>query len=139
MEATAGHFLTLLYGVLDLRNQVFRFVCAGHPFPLLSRGDELREIGIPGLPIGVSREAEYEEIEVDVQRGDRIYVYSDGLVEETDSTNEQFGSARLRESILQTHGMTLDESVDAMLNVVLAWGGRDRLRDDASIIALEIG
>ena len=52
MEATAGHFLTLLYGVLDLRNRVFRFVCAGHPFPLLSRGDELREIGVPGLPKG---------------------------------------------------------------------------------------
>ena len=139
MEATAGHFLTLLYGVLDLRNRVFRFVCAGHPFPLLSRGDELREIGIPGLPVGVMSEAEYEETEVDVQRGDRIYVYSDGIVEEANSSNEQFGSARLRESILQTHGMTLNESVDALMNVVFAWSGRDSLRDDASIIGLEIG
>jgi len=139
MEATAGHFLTLLYGVLDLRNRVFRFVCAGHPFPLLSRGDELREVGIPGLPVGVMREAEYEETEVDVQRGDRIYVYSDGLVEEANSSNEQFGNARLRESILQTHGMTVDESVNALMNVVLAWSGRDSLRDDASIIGLEIG
>ena len=139
MEATAGHFLTLLYGVLDLPDRVFRFVCAGHPFPILLRGEQLREIGVPGLPVGVLREAEYEETEVDVQRGDRIYVYSDGLVEEADSSNQLFGSARLRESILQTHGMTLDESVDALLNVVLAWGGRDRLRDDASIIAVEIG
>ncbi len=139
MEATAGHFLTLLYGVLDLRNRVFRFVCAGHPFPLLSRGDELREIGIPGLPIGVIREAEYEETEVDLQPGDRIYAYSDGLLEEADSANELFGSTRLKEAILQTHGMPLGESVDALMNVVLAWGGRDSLRDDASIVALEIG
>jgi sigma-B regulation protein RsbU (phosphoserine phosphatase) len=139
MEATAGHFLTLLFGVLDLRKRVIRFVSAGHPFPLLLRGDELREIGIPGLPVGLFREAEYEETELDVQRGDRLYVYSDGLEEEPNSTNEHFGSARLRESILQTNGMTLNESVDALMNGVLAWGGRDNLRDDASIIALEIG
>ena len=91
------------------------------------------------MPVGVIREAEYEEIEVDLQRGDRIYVYSDGLVEEADSNNELFGSARLRESILQTRGMTLDESVDALMTAVLAWNGRDGLRDDGSIIALEIG
>jgi len=139
MEATAGHFLTLLYGVLDLHKRVIRLVSAGHPFPLLLRGDELREIGIPGLPVGLFREAEYEETELDVQRGDRIYVYSDGLVEEANSSNEQFGNARLRESILQTHGMTVDESVNALMNVVLAWSGRDGLRDDASIIGLEIG
>ncbi len=60
-------------------------------------------------------------------------------MEEADSTNEQFGIARLRESILQTHGMAIDESVDALMNVVVAWSGRDSLRDDASIIALEIG
>ncbi len=139
MEATAGRFLTLLYGVLDVQNRVIRFICAGHPLPLLSRGDELREIGIHGLPVGVTREAEYEETEVDLQRGDRIYAYSDGLLEEADSTNELFGSTRLKESILQTRGMPLGESVDALMNVVLAWGGRDRLRDDASIIAVEIG
>ncbi len=139
MEATAGRFLTLLYGVLDVENRVIRFICAGHPLPLLLRGDELREIGNYGLPVGVTREAEYEETEVDLQRGDRIYAYSDGLLEEADSTNEIFGSTRLKEAILQTHGMPLGESVDALMNVVLAWGGRDRLRDDASIIALEFG
>ncbi len=138
MEATAGHFLTLLYGVLDLRDRVFRLVCAGHPFPILLRGKQVREIGVPGLPVGVIKDAEYEEIAVDLQQGDRIYVYSDGLVEEADSSNELFGVDRLRASIRQTHGMTLDESVDALLTAVLAWGGRDGLRDDVSIIALEI-
>ncbi len=139
MEATAGHFLTLLYGVLDLRDQVLRLVCAGHPFPILLRGKQLQEIGVPGLPVGVIKDAEYEETKVDLQRGDRIYVYSDGLVEEADSTNELFGSTQLRTAILQTQDMPLGESVDALMNAVLAWGGRDSLRDDASIIALEIG
>jgi serine phosphatase RsbU (regulator of sigma subunit) len=139
MEATAGRLLTLLYGAVDLRDRVLRFVCAGHPFPLLSRGGEVREIGVPGLPIGVIREAEYEVTELELQRGDRIYVYSDGFLEEPNSSKQLFGSNRLQESILQTHEMTLDESVDTLLNEVLAWGGRDQLRDDASIIALEIG
>lgn len=138
MEATAGRFLTLFYGVLRLSSRRLRFISAGHPYPLLLRDGTVQELGIPGFPVGVLAEAEYKESSVTLQSEDRLYVYSDGLVEESSSSRGQFGVSGLKKALLETRDLPLNESVDTIIQKVHDWSGNDMLTDDASLIAVEV-
>ncbi len=132
-------YFTLCYGILDVQTNRFRFVCAGHPGPVLVRRDGTAvSFTVPALPIGMRPNAEYEETMIDLLPGDRLYLYSDGLTEETNSSSEEFGEARLQAVLSRKQELTLDQSLDALIGDVTAWHGSDRFSDDLSIAALEI-
>jgi len=139
MEDSGGHFFTLLYGVLDTHTRQFRFVSAGHPGPIVVRPDAPPEsIEAFGLPIGVDDDPEYEETVVELHPGQRLYVYSDGLEEEMNAAHEQFGQERLRAAMAAGRSMPLDQSVESLIQQVIAWRGDGHLKDDVSILAVEI-
>jgi len=136
---SAGLYFTLCYGIMDLATNRFRFVCAGHPGPVLARSDgTVTLINVPGLPIGMFADAEYEETAIDLSPGDRLYLYSDGLTEETNPSGDEFGKDRLKAVITQRQKLTLYESVDSLIGHLTAWHGSDRFSDDLSIAAVEI-
>jgi len=135
----ASLYFTLCYGILDVQTNRFRFVCAGHPGPVLVRRDgTASSINVPNLPIGIMRNAEYEETTIDLLPGDRLYLYSDGLTEETNPSGDGFGEDRLQAVVARKQELTLDESLDALIGDITAWHGSDRFSDDLSIAALEI-
>lgn len=139
MRGCADLYFTLCYGILDVQTNCFSFVCAGHPGPVLARRDGTSSsITVPALPIGMWENAEYEDTTVDLLPGDRLYLYSDGLTEETHPSGEEFGEDRLEAALVRKQGLTLDESLDALIVAVTTWHGSDRFSDDLSIAALEI-
>ena len=75
---------------------------------------------------------------VTLQSDDRLYVYSDGLVEESCSSRGQFGEAGLKNAILEARDLPLKESVETIVQKVHAWSGSGILTDDASLIAVEL-
>ncbi len=132
-------YFTLCYGLLDLVANRFQFVCAGHPGPLLVRSNGTAEsLTVPALPIGMFGNAVYEDTAIDLAPGDRLYLYSDGLTEETDSSDVEFGLDRLRASVTGRRVIALDESLDALIGDLANWHGSDRFSDDVTIAALEI-
>jgi sigma-B regulation protein RsbU (phosphoserine phosphatase) len=132
-------YFTLCYGILDVETGRFRFTCAGHPGPVLVRRDgTVSSTDVPGFPVGMLPNSEYDETTVDLLWGDRLYLYSDGLTEETNPSGELFGRERLEALVAQNQEMTLDESLDALIGGITAWHGSDRFSDDISIAALEI-
>jgi sigma-B regulation protein RsbU (phosphoserine phosphatase) len=139
MRSNGGHYFTLMYGILDTFTREFRFVCAGHPGPILTHPDKAaQQLQLPALPVGVMDEAAYEDTLLELQPGDRLYVYSDGLNEETNSTGEQFGYERLLEAIADGKELSLEDSIDSVIAKVIGWHGKDHLKDDVSILAMEI-
>ncbi len=138
--ADAHQFFTLLYGVIDRETLLFRFVCAGHPGPVHARAvGDVRVVEHTGFPIGVIDEADFEEAEVQLQRGDRLYLYSDGIIEEADLQGTHFGRENLLETISRSHALPLAQGVDTLLEQVRSWHREsDTVRDDLSILAIEI-
>ncbi len=135
----ANLYFTLCYGILDLVTNCFSFVCAGHPGPVLVRSDgTAKSITAPALPIGMFAKAEYDETAIDLLPGDRVYMYSDGLTEETNPSGDEFGKDRLQAAVAQRQQLTLDDSLDALIGDLRAWHGSDRFSDDLSIAAFEI-
>lgn len=139
MRAESRQYFTLFFGVLHLPSMTLRYVTAGHPAPLVSPQDgPCRYLPVGGFPVGMAKQPEYQEREVRLRPGDRLYVYTDGLLEAADADGREFGAERLGEEIRQGRDLPLAASVETLETTAKGWAG-GRLGDDLSILALEIG
>lgn len=139
MDAVRGLYFTMLYGVLDTATGEFRFVSTGHPGPLVTNGDGATTVHeIAGRPIGLWPDSDYAEQRLELETGDRLFLYTDGLSEERNSQGDQFGDARMLEVLASTANTALDSTVNTLIREVAAWGKGDQVRDDVAIVAIEM-
>jgi sigma-B regulation protein RsbU (phosphoserine phosphatase) len=139
MDATTNQYFTFLYGVLDLKTQTFHHASAGHPGPLhLHRGGEPTVLDASGFAIGWFPDVHYDEQSTSLSPGDRLYFYSDGVIEASNAKGEQFDRSRLIETLRQTHTASLEDSLDTLLNRVSSWCGDAGPADDISVVGIEI-
>ncbi|MGE0493564.1 MAG: PP2C family protein-serine/threonine phosphatase [Vulcanimicrobiota bacterium] len=134
----ASTFFTFFYGVLNHRTLELQYSRAGHLPPLLiKQNGQIRRLMEGGIPIGIRPEARWEEGRLQLEAGDRLLIYSDGVVEVRDPARQFFGLEGL-ESHLRQH---LDRGVSELLKTierrVHAFSQRP-LRDDFSLMALEV-
>jgi sigma-B regulation protein RsbU (phosphoserine phosphatase) len=137
MSDQADRYFTLAYGVLDPATGAFYHVCAGHPGPVLIRDGKAESLETANFPIGMLPQAQYLDAVVHLQPGDRLYLLSDGVVEEASADGEQFGRDRVHAELLSTRHLPLATSVDALIAKVVAWNGGGPLSDDATVLAIE--
>ncbi|MCX6549981.1 MAG: SpoIIE family protein phosphatase [Acidobacteria bacterium] len=136
MDRTRQYF-TLVYGVIEQTTGRFQYVMAGHPAPvLLRRGDPPVPVAGVGLPIGMMDEAEFTDESLTLEPGDRLYLYTDGVIEALDAAEEEFGHARLLDEIARWRDQPLRTGLDLVAKAVRAWCG-DSLKDDVSLLAVE--
>ena len=139
MASNGDHYFTMIYGLLDIRTRRLRFTVAGHPGPILARsGEPPKRLDVPGLPIGMIDEAQYDESVIELKPGDRLYLHSDGVTEEVNPQDEEFGDERLLGAIAEGQALSLSDTVESLVRKVIAWRGEDHLRDDVSILAIAV-
>ena len=142
MDASPGavQYFTFLYGILNTHSGYFRYVSAGHPGPLHVRPDG-ESILHPqeGFAIGWFPDSTYQESVIELKPGDRLYLYSDGILEAMNSEDELFGPERLVEALEGRRGLTLQGSVEGLVECARRWSGDAGFVDDVSILALERG
>jgi phosphoserine phosphatase RsbU/P len=135
-------FLTALYGYFDFSGNgtVFRFAKGGHTPPLLLDGatGTVRVLTSGGMPVGIAPESEFQEIEVAMKPGDRVFLYTDGLIEARDKTGIIVGTEGLESIIGATGGMDLGSSLDYILAEVARYSEGIYIDDDIVIIGLEV-
>ena len=138
MEEQGGLYFTILYGVLDLESLEFRFVSAGHaPVVCVRAGGSAKLLEGEGFAVGWYEDIECEEQRVQLQAGDRLYLYSDGVPEAMNGAQEEFGVTRMLDTIESTVTGPLAQSVASLSRAVEAWCER-RPKDDVSILGLQI-
>jgi sigma-B regulation protein RsbU (phosphoserine phosphatase) len=136
-EAAVGQPFTFLYGILDLDTGVFRFVSAGHPGPVhLPRGASPVQLEVTGFPVGVGN-GNYKEQAVNLQPGDRLVLYTDGVTEARNADGEHFGPRRFLAALEQSRGSPLDQSLDALVESVEGWRDDTPRHHDISILFVE--
>jgi sigma-B regulation protein RsbU (phosphoserine phosphatase) len=139
MASNGDHYFTMIYGLLDVRTRRLRFTVAGHPAPIIVReASPPKRLDIDGFPIGMIPEAVYDESVIDLQPGDRLYFHSDGITEEVNAKNEDFGDERLFAAIADGRAFSLHDTVESLVRKVVAWRGEEHLRDDVSILAVSV-
>ena len=133
-----GMFFTIAYLVLRRSDGLLRYSSAGHPPPLLVRPDgEVRPLTEGGPIIGIGAGLDYEEGSVRLSPGDRVVLYTDGVIEFMDPAREVFGEPRFEALLRERRGEPLDEFCAAIRTRLAEHARGAEAIDDVSILALE--
>ena len=138
-----GQFATAVYVFLDEAKRTGYYSAAGHP-PLLvwhRTTRTLTKLDETGLLLGVRPIEEYAQTEFRLETGDRLLVYTDGMVEAANSRDEAFGEVRLDEFITTYQHLPAEQFAERLLNEVLAWAANARTStqaDDITIVVIDI-
>lgn len=130
-------YATVFYGVLDQAGH-FEYVNAGHVPPLiLRRAGAIEGLASGNLPVGMFDEAEFSSAAVDLQEGDFLVIYTDGVSEAANVNSELFEEHRLRTVLEQFKGQNPDEITDAIRHGVKAFTAGAPQSDDITILAVQ--
>ena len=134
-------FVTAAYVFVDMEKNSISYAAAGHP-PLLqwcrSTGSA-SEVSENGLILGQFPEGTYSAVRLPVESGDRVVLYTDGIVEARNSSEEMFGVERLKQFLETKHTLGSDEFSDALLDELSLWSGQPRgqgQEDDITILVI---
>jgi sigma-B regulation protein RsbU (phosphoserine phosphatase) len=132
-------FMTMGCLCLDSATGLLRYASAGHVFPYLYRRSSggWHALETSGVPLGRVADAEYRSVTIDMAVGDRLFLYTDGLVEERTPKGDMFGFERL-ERLLEEYGeMSCDEAAYWMHNALEQHRGSPALSDDVTLLVLD--
>jgi phosphoserine phosphatase RsbU/P len=125
---------------VDLEAGTMRYSAAGHP-PLLwwsRNGHSVQAVEENGMVLGFMPRAAYTSVERPIQNGDRFVLYTDGLLEATDGTEEYYGDVRLREAIAAAKILNAEKSTEALLDGLAQWTRNRPQEDDLTIVVIDI-
>jgi serine phosphatase RsbU (regulator of sigma subunit) len=134
-----GVFLTLFMGILEKNGRTLRYVNAGHnpQFVLRARG-EIVALSSTGLPIALFAGHDYLAASVDLDQGDLLFFYTDGLVEAENDAGEMFGAERLQAVLRSASAEGVDAILQHVEGTVRAFRGGTEALDDATLMALRL-
>ena len=133
-----AQYATLTVLLWEPRNQRLSVVNAGGEAPIVYRRGELIPLRGTGVPIGLLEDREYEEEVFETEPGDAILLYSDGIVDQLNEQEQEFGHARVRH-FLKKHGQAAPRAaVDELIAQVDAFRGATPLTDDQTAVILKV-
>jgi sigma-B regulation protein RsbU (phosphoserine phosphatase) len=136
-DTKPGEFVTLFYGVIDIKNQRLTYCNAGHPPPLLLRDGKVIELQSNNMVLGLDPAEPYQQIVEPLKRGDLLLLYTDGLTDTMNFHNEPYGKQRLIESF--SHGGETAEAVaQRLLWDMRRYAGLTARTDDVTLIVAKV-
>ena len=139
-DIKSGMFVALLYAVLDTKNGHIGLCSAGQTQPiLLPAGDadpSLVETVGDTFPLGILDEAEYEETPLQMNPGDKIVFYTDGIVEAMDKNEKMYGFERLHEIVKASQAEAAEDLMNDIIKDVSDFTGNVPQHDDLTIIVV---
>jgi sigma-B regulation protein RsbU (phosphoserine phosphatase) len=132
-----GLFVTCWLGIVTLSTGELRFVNAGHPYPVLYHKGEFTFVKTkPNFVLGGMEGLKYIEHTITLEKGDRLLVYTDGVTEATNASEELFGDDRLMEAMKGTEKLTAPETCKAVRKSIDAFAGDAEQFDDITMLQL---
>src|SRR3954470_10792420 len=128
--------MTFFFGLLDPITHALRFASAGHLDPYVYRAATRRiePLSSWGFPLGVRRRDPFREHAVEFAAGDRLILYSDGLIEAVDDDGEPFGFDRFERVLADSGHMTADEIKKSLLAAVRKFTHNRPPEDDETLV-----
>jgi sigma-B regulation protein RsbU (phosphoserine phosphatase) len=133
-------FVTAFYGIYDPQSKQLTYACAGHNPPRLKRcqdGTLAVLNSVNGLPLGIFPGLEYPECVQQLQTGDQIIFYTDGITEAHNPGGAMFGTDRL-DQVLELCTLQASALLDTVLRSVEDFAAGHPAEDDRTLIVARI-
>jgi sigma-B regulation protein RsbU (phosphoserine phosphatase) len=141
-DIKSGMFVALLYVVLNSRDRTLSLCSAGQTQPIHVSAEtgkaRLVETAGDTFPLGILEDAEYQETRLQLARGDRVVLYTDGIVEAMNEQQEIFGFERLLDVIQGTQHVKADKLLRETIDRVNEFVGGAAQHDDLTVIVLSV-
>ena len=134
----AGLFVTAWMGILEISTGKFTYVNAGHNPPLLKRAGEQFEWlkSRPGFVLAGMEGVRYRENTMQLEPGDCLYLYTDGVTEATSGAQELFGEERLQTALNDDPNLPVEELLPKIKGSIDAFVGDADQFDDITMLGL---
>ncbi len=134
----AEKFVTLFLAELDVDSRNLTYVNAGHNFPVVTRSTGSQEyLEEGGLLVGVLEDTNYDEGKIQLESGDVLTIYTDGVTEALNTRSEEFGEERLDGVLNERCYMAAREIRDEIYREVLAFAGDRAQSDDLTLVVMK--
>jgi sigma-B regulation protein RsbU (phosphoserine phosphatase) len=127
-------YVTFFFAIYEATTRQLSYTNAGHLPPLLFRGDRLERLRTGGTVVGLFPGMTYEVGEVQLERGDLLVAYTDGLTEPENIYGEEFGEGRLLEVLRRARNASPEALTAEVYRTVEEWTGSPELQDDMTMV-----
>ena len=139
------NFFTIVYMIINTKNGNLMYSNAGHPHPIHLRENgsfELLTTANPILGFGNFEPSEKKDRfavgQIQINPGDKLFVYTDGIVEYMNDDHELYGTERLYKQLQDSRKKSLDEIVGDSIKFLMQFGNNTKPQDDITLIGLEL-
>jgi sigma-B regulation protein RsbU (phosphoserine phosphatase) len=123
-------------GEIENNGHLF-YVNAGHPPPFLVHGDQIYDLGPTGIVLGYLKDIELHRSYIGLEPGSILVLYSDGIVERGNSSEEEFGVDRLKHLVYDNQNLNARELVLLIFDTVFKFGNSINWEDDATLVVVK--
>lgn len=131
-------FFSCLIADVDTEEGTLSYSAAGHPDQFFLSGTTITRLSKSGPIIGISEKVKYHSQFLEIAKGDKLFFFSDGIVEEFNSFEEEFGEDRLLESLLKESSKPVPEMVKSVFADVQSFLSGQQAQDDITFLSVEI-
>ncbi len=138
MDAQNGMFITVFYAILDLKSGTLTFANAGHNKPIfVQHGSGKTEI-LPkgGMALAVLENIELQDHTLQLEEGDCLLCYTDGVTEAFSPDDEMFGEDRLETLLSSLQGQTIHDTLDVIIKTVTDFRSEREISDDVTLLGI---
>jgi sigma-B regulation protein RsbU (phosphoserine phosphatase) len=129
---------SIVYALMDIKTGMLTYASAGHPHPVvLQKEGGLAPLGATGPIIGLGALLPFEQAEVQMKPGDKLILYTDGVVEYENRFGEFYGDERFYALLLKNHQEDLNQILEGTWQAMMEYGAGIAPRDDVSMMGLE--
>jgi sigma-B regulation protein RsbU (phosphoserine phosphatase) len=127
-------FASFYCGVYDDQSGRLVYTNAGHLPPILIRKGRASRLAVSGMVIGAFPDVPYEQNCIDLELGDLLVAFTDGITEPENEYGEEFGENRLSELLVRNAQKPLDELITSVTTAVGEWSSNPEQRDDMTLL-----
>ncbi len=129
-------YLTCIIVDIDIDKQMLEITSAGHPSCLLLHEHEAIKFPKTGPMIGIRKGNNYDSFQYDFSPGNRLFLYTDGIFEEFNSLNEEFGEDRVYSILKENKNLSIEKSIHELLHQLDSFLGETEKQDDITILGV---
>lgn len=132
-----SHYVTVLYAILDVPSGSLTYISCGHPLPLLLRADgSLEKVDHKNLALGIFQNVHYSDEQIQMDAGDVLVLYTDGVTELMNQDGEAFGVERLVQVIRENQHLAAAELISKSIDATRVFSDYHGFMDDLTLVVL---